>query len=82
MCLGMPMKIVEINGFDARCEAKGIERDVSLFMLQNEDVKIGDYVMVHVGYALQKMTQQEVDSAWEILDDMFTPPDESELNRA
>ena len=82
MCLGMPMQIVEINGFDARCEAKGIERDVSLFMLQNEDVKIGDYVMVHVGYALQKMTQQEVDSAWEILDDMFTPPDESELNRA
>ena len=78
----MPMQIVEINGFDARCEAKGIERDVSLFMLQNEDVKIGDYVMVHVGYALQKMTQQEVDSAWEILDDMFTPPDESELNRA
>ncbi|MDY6991663.1 MAG: HypC/HybG/HupF family hydrogenase formation chaperone, partial [Pseudomonadota bacterium] len=36
MCLGIPMQIIEINGFDARCTAKGVERDVSLFMLQHE----------------------------------------------
>ena len=68
MCLGVPMQVVEVNGFVARCEAKGVEREVSLFMLQDEPVDVGDYVMVHVGYALQKMTEQEARSAWEIYD--------------
>ena len=36
MCLAIPMQIVEINGYMARCHAKGIERDISLFMLQDE----------------------------------------------
>lgn len=62
------MKITAINGFDARCEAKGVERDVSLFMMQNEEVAVGDFVMVHVGYAIQKMTHQEARSAWELFD--------------
>jgi len=62
------MKITAINGFDAHCEAKGVERDVSLFMMQNEAVAVGDFVMVHVGYAIQKMTHQEARSAWELFD--------------
>lgn len=65
------MQIVEINGFNARCEAKGVEREVSLFMLQHETMELGDFVMVHVGYALQKMTQQEAQSTWELLDEML-----------
>jgi hydrogenase expression/formation protein HypC len=71
MCLGIPMQITEINGFDARCSAKGIEREVSLFMLQDEPVAVGDFVMVHVGYALQKMTFQEAHSTWELLDELL-----------
>lgn len=68
MCLGIPMKVVSVDGFLARCEAKGVQRDVSLFMLQDEPVGIGEFVMVHVGYAIQKMTEQEARSAWEIYD--------------
>jgi hydrogenase expression/formation protein HypC len=75
MCLGIPMKVVEIEGFNARCEAKGVEREVSLFMLQGEDVQAGDYVMVHVGYALQKMSKQDAQSAWEIYDQMLAATD-------
>lgn len=75
MCLGIPMKVVEVNGFNARCEAKGIEREVSLFMLQDESVEPGDHVMVHVGYALQKMTEEEARSAWEMYDLMLAAPD-------
>jgi len=69
MCLAIPMKIMEINGFNARCEAKGVERDVSLFMMQNDTVELGDFVMVHVGYAIQKMSPQEARSAWELFDE-------------
>ena len=71
MCLGIPMQIKEINGFVARCEAKGVERDVNLFMLQHVDLAPEDYVVVHVGYAIQKMTAQEARSAWEIYDQML-----------
>lgn len=71
MCLGIPMEIIEINGFNARCHAKGVEREVSLFMLQDEPIEIGDFVMVHVGYAIQKMTPQEAQSTWELFDEML-----------
>ncbi len=71
MCLGIPMKIVSIEGYNARCEARGVMREVSLFMLQDEAIAAGDYVMVHVGYALQKMTEQEARSSWELLDELL-----------
>ncbi len=71
MCLGIPMQIVAIDGYNARCTAKGVMRDVSLFMLQDEPVAVDDFVMVHVGYALQKMTEQEARSTWELLDEML-----------
>ena len=71
MCLGIPMQIKSIDHFLARCEAKGVERDVNLFMLQEDDCAVGDFVMVHIGYAIQKMTEQEARSAWEIYDEML-----------
>lgn len=71
MCLGVPMEIVAIDGFMARCVAKGIERDVSLFLMQDETIVPGDHVMVHVGYAIQKMSAAEAGSTWELLDEIL-----------
>jgi len=71
MCLGIPMQIKQIDGFVARCEAKGVEREVNLFMLQHEELAPEDYVVVHVGYAIQKITPQEARSAWELYDEML-----------
>ena len=71
MCLGIPMQIRGIEGFVAHCEAKGVGRDVSLFMLQDEALEPGDYVVVHVGYAIQKITPQEARTAWELYDEML-----------
>ena len=71
MCLGIPMQIKSIDGFMAKCEAKGVHREVSLFMLQDEDFQIDDYVVVHVGYAIQKISQQEARTAWELYDQML-----------
>lgn len=68
MCLAIPMRIESIDGFVARCQAKGVYRDVSLFMLQDEPPRVGDYVMVHVGYAIQKVTEADARSAWELFD--------------
>jgi len=71
MCLGIPMTVVEIDGYNARCEAKGVERIVSLFMMQDEEVNVGDIVMIHIGYAIQKMTEEEARSAWELYDEIL-----------
>lgn len=71
MCLAIPMRVVEIDGFNARCEAKGVERTVSLFMLQDEPVRPGDFVMVHVGYAIQTVSEEDAQSAWELFDQML-----------
>ena len=71
MCLGIPMQIKSIDGFTANCEAKGVHRDVSLFMMQDEEFQVDDYVVVHVGYAIQKITPKEARSAWEMYDLML-----------
>ena len=71
MCLGIPMRIQSIDGFTAKCEAKGIERDVSLFMMQDDKLAVDDFVVVHVGYAIQKISPQEARTAWELFDQML-----------
>jgi hydrogenase expression/formation protein HypC len=71
MCLAIPMQIAAIDGFVARCCVKGIERDVSLFLMQDEKLAPGDYVVVHVGYAIQKIQAEDARMAWEIYDAML-----------
>jgi len=65
------MQIRSIDGYTAKCEAKGIERDVSLFMMQDDQLAVDDFVVVHVGYAIQKITPQEARTAWELYDQML-----------
>lgn len=71
MCLAIPMQIETIDGFVARCQAKGVWRDVSLFMMQDEMPGVGDFVMVHVGYAIQKVTAADARSSWDLLDQIL-----------
>lgn len=71
MCLAIPMQIREISGFQCTCEARGITREVSLFMLQHEELAAGDYVLVHVGYAIQKVTEQDAAGSWELFDQIL-----------
>jgi hydrogenase expression/formation protein HypC len=71
MCLAVPMKITSIDGFVCICEARGIEREVSLFMLQDDSLTVGDNVLVHVGYAIQRVSEQESAESWALFDEMM-----------
>jgi hydrogenase expression/formation protein HypC len=75
MCLAVPMQITQLNGFEARCTARGVERDISLFLLQAETLQEGDYVLIHVGYAIQKISEAEAQSTWELFDQMLIKED-------
>ncbi len=71
MCLAVPMQITKIDGFQCTCEARGIEREVSLFMLQDETLAPGDHILVHVGYAIQKVSEQDAADSWALFDEML-----------
>jgi len=56
MCLGIPSKIISIEASRAIIDVYGAQRNVSLMLLEDE-VKIGDYVLVHAGFAIQKLQE-------------------------
>lgn len=68
MCLAIPMQVNRVNGLTARCAIRGVEREVSLFLLQDQNVQVGDYVLIHVGYAIQVLTPEEAEASWELFD--------------
>lgn len=57
MCLAIPMKIREIHGQTAVAEAGSLAREIRVDCM--DDVKPGDYVVVHAGFAIQKLDPQE-----------------------
>jgi hydrogenase expression/formation protein HypC len=65
------MKITEIDGLQCTCEARGVSREVSLFMLQDERLQPGDHVLVHVGYAIQKVSDSEAADTWGLFDEIL-----------
>lgn len=75
MCLGIPMQIRSIDGLVARCEAKGVEREANLLMLEHEGLAEGDFVVVHLGYAIDRVTPEEAAAAWEVYDQMLAAED-------
>ncbi|MDJ0918024.1 MAG: HypC/HybG/HupF family hydrogenase formation chaperone [Woeseiaceae bacterium] len=75
MCLAVPMQVRTVDGFNCVCEARGIEREVSLFMLQNENIEIGDHVLVHVGYAIQKVSEEQAADTWQLFDEVLAAED-------
>lgn len=71
MCLAVPMRIIAIEGLLARCEAKGVQRSVNLILLDPALPAPGVVVMVHVGYAIQTMTEDEARESWHLIDEML-----------
>jgi hydrogenase expression/formation protein HypC len=57
MCLGIPGKIMRLDGKNAVAEILGAERGISIELLEN--VKIGDYVLIHAGCAIQVVDEEE-----------------------
>ncbi|AKI97581.1 HypC/HybG/HupF family hydrogenase formation chaperone [Kosmotoga pacifica] len=61
MCLAVPLRILEVNGNKALAERFGVKLEIDVRFI--EGLKVGDYVLVHAGFAIQKV---DMDSAREI----------------
>ncbi len=68
MCLALPCKVVAIDGDTATIDVSGMKKDISLALL--DDVAIGDYVIVHVGYALTKLDPEEAEKTLALFAEM------------
>ncbi len=64
MCLAVPARIVELNGTTATISIEGALREVDVSLI--EEPRLGDYVLVHAGFAIQKWEQAEYDEWREI----------------
>jgi hydrogenase expression/formation protein HypC len=65
MCLAVPMKIISINDDEATVEIEGIKRTVGIQLVN--DVKPGEYVIVHAGFAIEKLDEQSAQETLELL---------------
>ncbi len=57
MCLGVPMQVKSIENDMATCEIDGVTREASLMMI--DGVAVGDYVLIHAGFAIEKIDEDE-----------------------
>jgi len=69
MCLAVPGKVVEVEGDKAVIDFGGARRKVNISML--EDVKLGEYLIVHVGYAIQKLSEEEALESIKVWEEML-----------
>ena len=65
MCLAIPSRITAIKGPMATIDVDGVRREVSLMLL--EDAAVGDYVIVHAGFAIQKLEEDAAKESLELL---------------
>jgi hydrogenase expression/formation protein HypC len=66
MCLAVPMQIASIDGESMVAEIDGVKREASLMML-NEKVAVGDYVLIHAGFAISRLDTEEAEETLELM---------------
>ncbi|HOE63169.1 MAG TPA: HypC/HybG/HupF family hydrogenase formation chaperone [Candidatus Sumerlaeota bacterium] len=71
MCLAVPMKIVELKDMEAIVELGGVRRSVSLTLLTEDTLQVGDYVIVHAGFAIQKLDDDDARERLILLKEML-----------
>jgi len=69
MCLAIPSGIIEIRDNMATIDLGGIRREVSLLLLP-EEASVGDYVLVHAGFAIQKIDKEAAEETLKLFEEI------------
>ena len=73
MCLAIPGKIVEIVDAEnhlAKVDVGGVKRSVNIGMLDEDGIGVGDYVLIHVGFAMSKIDEQQAEETLRVLQEI------------
>jgi len=79
MCLAIPSKITQIENNMATIDVDGVQREASLLLL--EDARVGDYVIVHAGFAIQKLDESAAQETLDLLREAIAAVEKSEPNQ-
>lgn len=74
MCIAVPMQITSIDNDTAVAELDGIKREASLMLLTDE-VKVGDFVIVHAGFAISRLDENDALETLAMMRQAFWPED-------
>ncbi|MCQ2635680.1 HypC/HybG/HupF family hydrogenase formation chaperone [Helicobacter pylori] len=76
MCLAIPSKVIAIKDNVALLETLGVQREASLDLM-GESVKVGDYVLLHIGYVMSKIDEKEALESIELYQEMIVKMNET-----
>ena len=79
MCLAIPSRITKIENNMATIDVEGVQREASLLLL--EDARVGDYVIVHAGFAIQKLDESAAQETLDLLREAIAAVEKSEPNQ-
>ena len=84
MCLSIPSKVVKVSDDKTMCtvDTMGVQRDANLMMMDDEDVKVGDYVLLHIGFVMNKIDEEEALASIETYKEILELMDEEERRQA
>lgn len=74
MCLAIPGKVIRVEKDMATIDVSGVRREVSVVLI--DEVQIGDYVIIHAGYAIQKIDEAAAVESLRLLGEVFASADE------
>ncbi|RKV52725.1 hydrogenase assembly protein HupF [Helicobacter pylori] len=77
MCLAIPSKVIAINDNVVLLETLGVQREASLDLM-GESVKVGDYVLLHIGYVMSKIDKKEALESIELYQEMIAKMNETQ----
>ena len=81
MCLGIPGKIIEIDGMVATVDFWGVRRQVRLEIV-DQPVAPGDYILNHVGFAIRRIPEEEIGETLALYDELLRLAEEEDLMAA
>jgi len=84
MCLSIPSKVVKISDDKTMCtvDTMGVQRDANLMMMDDEDIVIGDYVLLHIGFVMNKIDEDEALASIDTYREILEVLDEDDKKRA
>ena len=84
MCLSIPSKVVKIDKESnvATVDTMGVKRDASLDLMEDGDVKIGDYVLLHIGFVMNKIDEEDAIASIDTYKEILALMDEEDRKKA
>lgn len=83
MCLSIPSKVIEIDKERnvATVDTMGVKREAGLELMEEDDVKIGDYVLLHIGFIMSKIDEEDALESLKVYNEILEKLDEEERRK-